>query len=275
LQHLVWDLDPVLFSIGPLSIHWYGALFATAILSGLQVMKWIFQSEKRNTEALDNLLIYIVVGVIVGARLGHCFFYDPAYYFANPMKIIAIWEGGLASHGGGLGAIIAAAIYSRKHQMSFIWLVDRLAICTALFGFFVRSANFVNSEILGTPSNVPWAVIFSRIDSVARHPSQLYEAFAYLAIFFVLLAFYKRAKEKTPQGSILGIFLILIFTARFLIEMLKEKQAAYTADIALTAGQMLSIPFFIAGVLLVIWSIKNAKNSTLETSNQSKKSKRK
>ena len=259
MQHLVWDLNPVFFSVGPLTIHWYGVLFATAILSGLQVMKWIFQTEKQDLAALDNLLVYIVIGVIVGARLGHCFFYDPSYYFANPMKILAIWEGGLASHGGGLGAIIAAGVYSKKNNMNFMWLLDRLAICTALFGFFVRSANFVNSEILGTPSNVPWAVIFSRIDNIARHPSQLYEAIAYLTIFFVLMFFYKKKKAQTPQGSILGVFLILIFTARFLIEMLKEKQAAYAADIALTAGQMLSIPFFIAGILLVIWSVKNSK----------------
>ena len=189
MQHLVWDLDPVFFSVGPLTVHWYGVLFAAAILSGLQVMKWIFQTEKQDITALDNLLVYIVIGVIVGARLGHCFFYDPGYYFANPMKILAIWEGGLASHGGGLGAIIAAGIYSRKHQMNFIWLLDRLAICTALFGFFVRSANFVNSEILGTASNVPWAVVFSRIDNVARHPSQLYEAFPYLTLFFILIIF--------------------------------------------------------------------------------------
>lgn len=259
MQHLVWDFDPVFFSIGPLTIHWYGVLFATAILSGLQVMKWIFQTEKQDLVALDNLLVYIVVGVIVGARLGHCFFYEPSYYFANPLKIIAIWEGGLASHGGGLGAIIAAGIYSKKNQMNFLWLLDRLAICTALFGFFVRSANFVNSEILGTPSNVPWAVVFTRIDNLARHPAQLYEALSYLTIFFVLMIFYKQKKAQTPPGAILGVFLVLIFTARFLIEMLKEKQAAYAADIALTAGQMLSIPFFIAGVLLVIWSIKNNK----------------
>ncbi|SEL54557.1 Prolipoprotein diacylglyceryl transferase [Colwellia chukchiensis] len=261
MQHLVWDLDPVFFSIGPLTVHWYGVLFATAILSGLQVMKWIFQQEQQDLAKLDNLLVYIVIGVIVGARLGHCFFYEPGYYFANPLKIFAIWEGGLASHGGGLGAIIAAGIYSKKHQLAFSWLLDRLAICTALFGFFVRSANFVNSEILGTVSNVPWAIIFARIDNVPRHPSQLYEAIAYLTIFFALLIFYKQKKAQTPSGSILGIFLILVFSARFLIEMIKEKQAAYTADIALTAGQMLSIPFFLAGVALVIWSYNNHKDS--------------
>jgi phosphatidylglycerol:prolipoprotein diacylglycerol transferase len=259
LQHLIWDIDPVLLSIGPLTIHWYGALFAVAIMSGLQVMKSVYQTENKPLEALDNLLMYAVVGIIIGARLGHCFFYDPQYYFANPLKILAIWEGGLASHGGGLGLIIAAGVYARKNQESYLWLLDRLAICTALFGVFVRSANFVNSEILGVASDAPWAIIFARIDNVPRHPAQLYEAIAYLLIFIVLFFVYKKSKEKTPQGSLLGLFLILTFTARFLIESVKVKQAAYDSILTLNTGQMLSIPFFIVGVALLFWSL-SAKN---------------
>ena len=256
MQHFIWDIDPVLLSLGPLTIHWYGALFAAAILSGLQVMKWIYVTEKQSVESLDTLLGYVVFGIIVGARLGHCFFYDPQYYFANPLKIIAIWEGGLASHGGGLGVIIAIYFYVKKHQVSYLWLLDRLAIGTALFGVFVRSANFVNSEILGNASDAPWAIIFARIDNIPRHPAQLYEAIAYLVIFLVLIAGYKKFKEKTPHGSLLGVFLILTFTARFLIENVKQKQAAYASELVLNTGQMLSIPFFIAGVVLLIWSIK-------------------
>jgi prolipoprotein diacylglyceryl transferase len=261
LQYFIWDIDPVLLSIGPLTIHWYGALFATAILSGLQVMKWVFIQEKKSLEALDNLLMYVVAGVVIGARLGHCLFYDPQYYLANPLKILAIWEGGLASHGGGLGVFIAISLYVRKHQENYLWLVDRLAICTALFGVFVRSANFVNSEILGKATDVSWAVIFARIDGVPRHPAQLYEAFAYLAIFLVLISLYKKSKSKTPKGLLLGIFLILTFTARYLIEMVKEKQAAYDNILSMTTGQMLSIPFFIAGIALVVWSMKQRKSS--------------
>lgn len=256
MQHLIWDIDPVLLSIGPLTIHWYGALFAAAILSGLQVMKWIFQTENKPLAALDNLLMYVVFGIIIGARLGHCFFYDPQYYFANPLKILAIWEGGLASHGGGLGVILAIGLYVRKYHESYLWLLDRLAICTALFGVFVRSANFVNSEILGVGTDVPWAIIFARIDNIPRHPAQLYEAIAYLFIFIVLFFVYKKSKEKTANGSLLGLFLILTFTARFLIESVKVKQAAYDSAIALNTGQMLSIPFFIAGVVLLFWSLK-------------------
>lgn len=256
MQHFIWDIDPVLLAIGPLTIHWYGALFAAAILSGLQVMKWIFKTENKPLEALDNLLMYVVFGIIIGARLGHCFFYDPQYYFANPLKIIAIWEGGLASHGGGLGVILAIGLYVRKYHESYLWLLDRLAICTALFGVFVRSANFVNSEILGVASDGPWAIIFARIDNIPRHPAQLYEAIAYLLIFIILVFAYQKTKDKTRNGSLLGLFLILVFTARFLVESVKVKQAAYDSILALNTGQMLSIPFFIAGVVLFIWSFK-------------------
>ena len=256
LQHFIWDIDPVFFSIGPITIHWYGLLFASAILVGLQVMKWIFSRENQPLILLDNMLMAIVIGVIVGARLAHCLFYDPSYYFANPLKIFAIWEGGLASHGGGLGAIIAAWLYSKKHQLNFIWLLDRLAICTAIFGFFVRSANFINSEILGIASNVPWAVIFARIDNIPRHPAQLYEAIAYLTSFFILLWVYKAYAPK--RGFLFGLFLMLIFTARILIETLKEKQAEYTADFALSAGQMLSVPFLLIGLLFIILSFKKS-----------------
>lgn len=256
LEHYIWNVDPVLLSIGPLTIHWYGALFASAIFSGLYFMKWVFQQEGKNVESLDNLLLYVVVGIIIGARLGHCFFYDPDYYFSNPAKILAIWEGGLASHGGGLGAIIGAYLFSKKHPFNFIWLLDRLAIATALFGIFVRSANFVNAEILGKQSDVPWAIIFQRIDSVARHPAQLYEALAYSLVFITLLLTYKLTKAKNHQGMLLGIFLMMTFIARFIIEFFKQQQAAYTIETSLNTGQMLSIPFFLVGVALVIYSIK-------------------
>ena len=259
MEHMVWNIDPVLISFAGLTIHWYGALFATAILAGLQVMKWIYQQDKKPVESLDTLLVYVVVGIIVGARLGHCLFYDPGYYLSNPLKILAIWEGGLASHGGGLGVIIATAFYAKKYQMPYLWLLDRLAIPTALFGFFVRAANFVNSEILGIPSNVAWAVVFQRIDNIPRHPVQLYEAFSYLLIFFVLMVIYKGQKQNQPQGKLLGVFLILVFSARFIIEFFKEKQASYAAELSISTGQMLSVPFFIVGLVLVFRALQKSK----------------
>ncbi len=257
MEHFIWNVDPVLLSLGPITIHWYGALFASSIFAGLYFMKWVFQQENQNVESLDNLLIYVVIGIIVGARLGHCFFYDPGYYFSNPMKILAIWEGGLASHGGGLGAIIGTYFYTKKNPFKFIWLLDRLAIATALFGIFVRSANFVNAEILGKPTDVPWAIVFQRIDNIARHPAQLYEAIAYAVIFVTLTLIYKLTKAKSNQGMLLGIFLIMTFTARFIIEYFKQQQAAYSIEVSMNTGQMLSIPFFIIGVFLVLWSVKN------------------
>lgn len=275
MQHFIWDVNPVLLSLGPITIHWYGALFAAAILSGLQVVKWMYVTESKPVEQLDTLLMYVVFGIIVGARLGHCFFYDPAYYFANPLKILAIWEGGLASHGGGLGVIIAVTFYVRKYKVDYLWLLDRLAIGTAIFGVFVRSANFINSEILGTESDVPWAIIFANIDNVARHPAQLYEAIAYLCIFIVLITLYKKSESKAFNGKLLGIFLVLTFIARLSIEFFKEKQAAYAADFAISTGQWLSIPFLIAGFALIFWSSKQKTPEPEVASAQKSKKKNK
>ncbi|MFD2179677.1 prolipoprotein diacylglyceryl transferase [Veronia pacifica] len=258
---MIWNVDPILLSLGPLQIHWYGVLFATAILSGFQVMKWIYKQENRDVESLDSLLIYAVVGIIVGARLGHCFFYDPAYYLANPMKIIAVWEGGLASHGGGLGAILAVFFYCKKDDVNFIWLLDRLAIATSIFGFFVRMANFINSEIIGKPTGVPWAIVFEKYDFLPRHPVQVYEAIAYLSIFVFLLVMYRTTKIKEMAGALFGAFLCLVFTARFSLEFVKIKQAAYSSDLALNTGQLLSIPFFIAGVVLLVSAVVRYKRT--------------
>jgi len=261
VEFFVWNADPVLASLGPITVHWYGALFALAIISGLQVLKWCYTQEKVDVESLDNLLMYAVIGIVVGARLAHCLLYDPGYYLSNPLKILAIWEGGLASHGGGLGVIIAAYFYQKRYEMSFVWLLDRLAISTALFGFFVRFGNFINSEIIGIPSNVPWAIIFSRIDNLPRHPAQLYEAISYLAIFSILFAAYRFSKIKEYSGALLGGFLVMIFTARFAIEFVKIKQAAYSSEFTFSTGQLLSIPFFIVGLILLGRAYKVNKNN--------------
>ncbi|MCG9757304.1 prolipoprotein diacylglyceryl transferase [Shewanella insulae] len=252
MDHFIWNMDPVLVSFMGLTIHWYGVLFATAIFAGFQVMKSIYVREGLDVESLDNLLIYCVIGIVVGARLAHVLFYDPSYYFAHPAKILAIWEGGLASHGGGLGAILALYYYHRKMKLPFLFLLDRLAIATAIFGFFVRMANFVNSEILGVPSDKPWAIVFEQVDMLPRHPAQLYEALAYLTIFIALWIIYKTTEMKQKQGAQFGLFLVWVFSARFLIEFVKVKQAAYAQDWSMSAGQMLSIPFLLVGVFLLV-----------------------
>lgn len=255
MEHFIWSANPIALSFGSISIYWYGIFFAAAILAGLEFMKWVFRQEGRDLALLDSMFLYIVVGIVVGARLGHCLFYDPAFYLANPLKILAIWEGGLASHGGGLGVIIALYLYVKKYKMSYLWLLDRVAIPTALFGFFVRLGNFMNSEIVGHETELPWAIIFTKIDNLARHPTQLYEAFAYLVIFLILVFVYKSARQKLGRGFIFGLFLTLLFSARFVIEFVKEKQEAYTTDL-LSTGQMLSLPFLLLGLLLVVMSFR-------------------
>lgn len=259
MDHFVWDLDPVLFTLGPITIYWYGLFFAAAILVGYQLMSWIYRRENQSTGSLDSLLVYAVIGIIVGARLGHCLFYDPAYYLNNPLKILAIWEGGLASHGGGIGLLLAVYLFCQKTGQNYLWLLDRLALPTALFGFFVRTGNFFNSEIVGLPSDVPWAIVFARIDDLPRHPTQLYEAFSYLAIFALLFCCYRFTKIKQFPGAILGLLLFLVFSARFLLEFVKTQQEAYATGIALTTGQLLSIPFLIAGVALTVYALRKTK----------------
>lgn len=255
-----WNIDPVLFSLGPVQIHWYGLFFATAILSGFQLMKWVYKNEGRSAESLDPLFIYVVIGVIVGARLGHCLFYDPIYYLSNPLKILAIREGGLASHGGGLGAVLAIVLYQKKHEENFLWVLDRLTMPTALFGFFVRMGNFMNSEILGKASDLSWAITFTRIDNLPRHPAQLYEAVSYLLIFVLIFTLYKTKDIRDKTGLLLGIFLCLVFSARFAIELIKESQAAWSTSIPLNTGQLLSIPFLCVGLFLVFRSNLNSQS---------------
>ena len=257
MEHFVWSLNPVAFSLGPITVFWYGILFALAILSGLNFMKWVYRVEGKNEEDLDSMFLYIVIAIVVGARLGHVLFYDPSYYFANPMKILAVWEGGLASHGGGSGVILALYLFARKYKLNYLWLLDRVAIPTALFGFFVRMGNLMNSEIVGNPTDVSWAIIFSRIDMLPRHPAQLYESFSYLAIFITLTLLYKFKRDYFKNGFLFGLFLVLIFTVRILVEFVKVKQADYdTSFLMMSTGQALSVPFVIIGIVLMAWSFK-------------------
>ncbi|AXB34706.1 prolipoprotein diacylglyceryl transferase (plasmid) [Vibrio campbellii] len=251
MNHFVWNVDPVMVSFLGLKIHWYGVLFALAITAGFRIMKSIYVREDKPVESLDSLLTYAVFGIIVGARLFHVVFYDPDYYWTNPGQIIAIWNGGLASHGGGLGIILAVYFYTLRHRIGFVWLLDRLAIATALFGFFVRTGNFFNSEIVGKPSDLPLAVIFERVDMTPRHPIMLYESVAYLAIFTLLFLLYRKTDIGQYKGLLLGWFLVLVMSARFLLEFIKAHQASYSTGVIINTGQLLSIPFILVGIILV------------------------
>jgi prolipoprotein diacylglyceryl transferase len=246
----VWNINPVLLDLKFVQVRWYGLFFALAFLSGFYLMTKICEKERKDLN-LDSLLIYIVFGTIIGARLGHCLFYEPLYYLSNPVKILAVWEGGLASHGGGIGVLTALYLFVRKNNESFLWLVDRLSIPTALAGVFIRTGNFFNSEITGIKTSVPWAVVFIRNDSIPRHPVQVYEAVSYFIIFLVLLFLYKINGKNIKQGILFGIFLVMIFCVRIFLEFFKSVQSSYDLDFFLSTGQILSIPFIFAGLFLI------------------------
>lgn len=257
-MYIHWNINPVIFHVGPLSIRWYGVLFATSFLIGFKIIQWIYRREGRSEDELDSLFIYMFFGVLIGARLGHCLFYDPVYYLSHPVEILEIWEGGLASHGGAIGILTALYIYTRKSgRPSYLWLLDRIVLPVALAGSFIRIGNFFNSEILGLPTTRSWAVVFDRVDAIPRHPVQLYEALAYAIIFVVLVLMYRRSGNAGKKGLLLGVFLILVFFARFLLEFLKTRQeAVYEANLILSVGQWLSIPFVLVGIWLVVRAVR-------------------
>jgi len=249
---LHWNVDPILLQVGPLAIRWYGLFFAAAFLIGFRIMTWIYRREGTDPASLDRLLVYMLAGALLGARLGHVLIYDPQYYFTYPLEIFKIWEGGLASHGGAVGVFLALYLVTRRPgSQRYLWLLDRVVIPTALGGALIRVGNFFNSEIVGTPTAGWWGIVFDRVDSLPRHPVQLYEALAYALIFVVLLGAYARRGPTLRDGWLLGVFLVLVFGVRFLLEFLKTPQAAYEAGFVLTVGQLLSLPCIVAGVFLL------------------------
>jgi prolipoprotein diacylglyceryl transferase len=257
MDYFIWSIDPVLFTLGAINIRWYGLFFSAGFIFGYYAMRWIYTSEHKDTNDLDRLLWYLIAGTLIGARLIHVLFYEPNYYFEHTLKILTVWEGGLASHGGALGIVISIYFYQRKSSESILWLLDRLSIPITFTAFSIRIGNFFNSEILGTPSSVPWAIIFKKIDSIPRHPAQLYEATSYLLIFILLVYFYKNTKLQLKQGALFGSLLFLVFLSRFMIEFVKLKQESYDTAISLNTGQLLSIPFMIIGLVLLNFSLKN------------------
>jgi prolipoprotein diacylglyceryl transferase len=246
-----WNADPDLVTIGFITIRWYGVLFTAAFLLGFQIMRRIYDREGRPPEELDRLFLHMLVGIVIGARLGHCLFYDPRYYLAHPIDIFKIWEGGLASHGGAAGILVCLFLFTRRTGLGTLWLADRIVIPLALGAAFIRVGNFMNSEIIGIPTGGSWGVVFERVDMLPRHPVQLYESAAYGAVFAILLLMYGRHGNRLRAGILTGAFLSLVFSARFVFEVFKTPQAAYETTCAISVGQLLSIPFIIAGVIMV------------------------
>jgi len=260
-----WDVNPEIFRIGSFAVRWYGLLFASSFLFGYIIMNRMFKNENLGDAVLDRLTIYMAIGVIAGARLGHCLFYEPEYYFKHPLEILMTWHGGLASHGAAIGILIALWLFIRKEKRDYFWVLDRIAIVVALSGFFIRMGNLMNSEIYGVETTVPWGFVFLRNHEVApKHPTQIYEALAYLAIFILLYRIYWSKKGEHLQGLLISLLCILIFTSRFFIEFLKEDQVAFEAAMKLNMGQWLSIPFVLLGIGGLIWSIKQNKRLAIK-----------
>jgi phosphatidylglycerol---prolipoprotein diacylglyceryl transferase len=259
INYITWSVEPHLFKLNSFEIRWYGLLFASAFYVGFMLMSKIFKQEKVDEKELDSLLVYMLLGTVIGARLGHCLFYGLDYYLQHPLEIFMIWKGGLASHGAAIGILISLYLYSKKvSSKSYLWILDRMVIMIALSGFFIRTGNLMNSEIIGTPTTLPWAFIFTHIDDIPRHPTQLYEALSYLLIFFITSRSYLSFKDKLPEGRLFGLFLILLFSVRFLVEFVKENQEAFEENLTLNMGQLLSIPLIITGFYFYYKSFKKA-----------------
>lgn len=268
LHFITWTVDPEIFSIGSREIRWYGLSFVLGFGFGLWMVGKMWKMEKLPQKWFDALFFYTVIGMIVGARLGHVLFYNPGYYLANPIEILKTWEGGLASHGGTLGIIIAVYFYSRRvTHKSMLWTFDKLVVPTGLVAAMIRLGNLMNHEIYGHPTDVPWGFRFvlnihewklgaEPIFSLPSHPTQIYEAVCYLLTFCLCTWLYFGKQAWKREGLIFGVFLIGIFGARFFIEFLKNNQEAFEEGMALNMGQWLSIPFVIAGVYFVWKGVK-------------------
>ncbi|MFC2151432.1 prolipoprotein diacylglyceryl transferase [Bacteroidota bacterium] len=257
LSSINWNVDPDIVSFWGLTIRYYGVLFASSFFFGYLIMQKIFKKEGLTVELLDKLTVYMAVGTVLGARLGHCLFYQPDYYLSNPLEIIKIWHGGLASHGAAIGILIALYYFSRKNKKPYLWILDRIVIVVALAGFFIRMGNLMNSEIYGIETSLPWGFIFIRDgQTVPKHPTQIYEALSYLLIFILLYTIYIKKGVEVKKGLIFSIFLILLFTVRFFIEFIKEDQVGFEQGMSLNMGQWLSIPFVLIGLFLFYRSTK-------------------
>ncbi len=267
-NYIVWNVSPDIFTlsksipvIGGFSLRWYGLLFALGFVAGYLIILKIFKKEKVSEKETDILFTYMFVFTLVGARLGHVFFYEPHYFLAHPLQILEVWHGGLASHGAALGILLGLYIFSRTQHRSYIWTLDRMAIVVPLAGFFIRMGNLMNSEIIGKATTLPWGFVFKRAfepqyATGAHHPTQIYEALAYLLIFFFLYRYYWHHTENLKPGKLFGYFMLLIFSARFLIEFLKEPQEPWEQHMLLDMGQLLSIPLILLGIGVLIWSSK-------------------
>lgn len=270
LSSIHWNVDPIIFHIGSFGVRWYSLGFLMAFLMGYLILSKMYKREKVDIKYLDSLLVYIFLAVLIGARLGHCLFYEPSYYLSDGHWIEMIlpfghtpdgWKftgyEGLASHGAAIGILFALWLFWRKHHVNPIWVVDRLVIIIALGGAFIRLGNLFNSEIYGVATDLPWGVVFERNkEIVPKHPTQIYESLSYFLIFLVCLLVYRHKNGKLLPGAVFGWWLIALFSARFIIEFVKEEQVSFEKGMTLDMGQWLSIPFILLGALVCIMAYK-------------------
>ncbi len=267
--HIIWNPDEIAFNLFGFGVRYYSLCWVVALAAGYLIMQHLYKKQKVSEQLFEPLFMYCFVGILLGARLGHCLFYEPEYYLNNiwemflPVKITAdgwYFTGyqGLASHGGTIGLMIALLLYSRRTKLSFLWVLDNIAITTPIVAAFIRLGNFMNSEILGRVTDSPLGIIFAQVDSSPRHPAQLYEAIAYLLIFIGGWFIYKKFPKRVGTGFYFGYCLATIFTFRFFVEFIKEVQVNFEENMALDMGQWLSIPFMIIGIYYMITSIKKA-----------------
>lgn len=249
-----WNPSPEIFTIPGIDwpVRWYGLTWAIAFIGCHFFMNRIYRTEGRTEKQLDTLTLYIVIGTVLGARLGHCLFYGWEYYSKNPLDILKIWEGGLASHGGAIGILLAMWLYCRKTKENWLWLFDRMVVVVPFAALLIRFGNLMNSEIVGKATDVPWAFVFHQIDELPRHPTQLYEALFYLILFLLFYWLWKYKRDDFGKGFMFGLFCVLMFAFRFCMEFLKENQENFEDGLLINMGQILSIPFILIGLYMML-----------------------
>lgn len=278
LNYITWDVDPQMFTIQlgdkEFPLGWYGFLFAMGFVLGQQLLIYIYKKEGKPASDIDQLTLYVVIATIIGARLGHFMFYEWDFLVASPWEwlkqMVTPPFSGLASHGATIGILLAIYLYSKKKvDQSFLWVVDRLVIPISLGGAFIRFGNLMNSEIYGTPTDVPWAFLFARetdpslLPVVPRHPTQIYEALFCIILFIITYTLWRKKRHVLTEGVIAATFIILLFTFRFMVEFLKNDQVDFESMMALNMGQLLSIPAVIAGILIMVYAVKKNYNKQI------------
>ena len=255
-----WNPDAIALDLGFFAIRWYSLCWCIGLASVYILMHRIYREQKLSDEKFEPLFMYCFIGILAGARLGHCLFYEPGYFLSHPIEMFLPihhtvdggWKftgyEGLASHGGTIGMMIALCIYSRRQKINIMHVLDNIGIVTPICACCIRLGNLMNSEIIGRPTDVPWAFIFERVDTLPRHPGQLYEAICYACFFFVGWILYRKFPKKVGTGFFFGLCLVLIFTSRILIEYTKENQVDFESGMFLNMGQLLSIPFVLLGL---------------------------